>query len=234
MGMFEYTLDGHAALVTMNSGENRFNFEFIAAFLDLLDELENQTPATVLVVKSAHEKIWSNGIDLDWLVPAVAGNPKAARTFPLALMKLLRRVLTYPMVTIAAINGHVFAGAVVLACAFDFRFMRSDRGFFCVPEVDIQIPFMPGMEAILRKAIPRYKLIEMQLSGGRYTASECEAHHVVVKACHLDDLMDEVMTFARGYNKDRKVVGIMKQVSYKAILDVMDTEDEPYLEANRP
>ena len=33
--------------------------------------MEHHTEATVLVVKSAHEKIWCSGINLDWLVPAV-------------------------------------------------------------------------------------------------------------------------------------------------------------------
>ena len=83
----------------------------------------------------------------------------------------------------AAINGHAFAGGAIMACAFDFRFMRSDRGYFCFPEVDIQIPFMPGMDAILKKALPTSLVLEAQLTGKRYTAAELEAQRVVLKAC---------------------------------------------------
>ena len=72
MAKFEYELDEHVAVVTMNSGENRFNFSFFEAFSEILDKVENDTDANVLVVKSSHEKIWSNGIDLDWLGPAIA------------------------------------------------------------------------------------------------------------------------------------------------------------------
>ena len=35
----------------------------------------------------------------------------------------------------------------VLALAHDLCVMRSDRGYFCLPEVDLGIPFTPGMNA---------------------------------------------------------------------------------------
>ena len=154
MALFEYQLDDHVALVTMNHGENRFTYDSLDAFEGLLEEIEQKTRATVLLVKSAHEKIWSNGIDLEWLLAEMGRNPEAGTRFPERLMQFLRRLLTYPLITVAAINGHAFAGGAIMACAFDFRFMRTDRGYFCFPEVDIQIPFMPGMDAILKKALP--------------------------------------------------------------------------------
>jgi len=123
--------------------------------MDLLDEIEQQTRATLLLVHSAHEKIWSNGIDLEWLLAETGRNPDAGRRFPERIMALLRRLLTYPLTTVAVINGHAFAGGAIMACAFDFRFMRSDRGYFCFPEVDIQIPFLPVWTPYSRRPCPR-------------------------------------------------------------------------------
>ena len=72
MPKFNFEMDEQVAILTMDNGENRFNFKFFEGFSEVLDKIENETDARVLVVKSAHEKIWSNGIDLDWLGPAPA------------------------------------------------------------------------------------------------------------------------------------------------------------------
>jgi len=230
MGIVDYTLDDHVAIVTMNSKDNRFNLTFLKAFMDVLDKIENETNASAIVVWSAHEKIWSNGIDLDWLFPAVENEgPEAAKKFFTELMGFLRRILTYPMITIAAINGHTFAGGALLACAFDFRFMRSDRGFFCLPEIDLKIPFLPGMDAIMKKAMPT-KYLEMQFTGARLTAQECEKHGIVRKACHLDSLMDETLAFAKSMNKDRKALETMKLTTFTEILKILNEADPGHIE----
>jgi len=71
MSLIKYKMDDNVAIVTLNSGENRFNPEFLDAFLNILDEIENNKDANVLIVLSSHEKIFSNGIDLEWLLPYV-------------------------------------------------------------------------------------------------------------------------------------------------------------------
>jgi len=234
MALIEYELDENVAVVTMNSGENRFNLLFLDEFLSVLDTIENDTDANALVVRSAHEKIFSNGIDLDWLVPFIQKNDlDTVKKFLYTMTSLFKRLLIYPMPTIAAITGHAFAGAAILCCAFDFRFMRSDRGFFCFPEVDLGIPFLPGMIAIAKKAIPMYKLEEMKYTGKRLTAYECEEHHIVMKACHINDLMSEVLSFAKGLNKRREVIREMKKGMYKDIVRVMDVEDPPVIESTK-
>ena len=233
MSPIEYRLEERVAVVTMNSGENRFNPEFLEAFEGLLDEIEHRTEATALLVGSAHEKIWSNGLDLEWLQCESVRDPDAAVGISQRLTRFLRRLLTYPLITIAAINGHAFAGGAIMACAFDFRFMRTDRGYFCFPGVDLGIAILPGMDAILKKALPVPLVLEAQLTGKRYTALELEARQVVVKACPINDLLPEALAFARSQNKSREILGTMKEVTFKNILRVMDIEDPAHLEALR-
>ena len=234
MAKIDYTLDESVAVVALNDGENRFNPDFLNAYLAVLDEIEQQTEARTLVVHSTHAKIFSNGIDLEWLVPVIQkGDIPAAKDFFFLLNKLLLRLVTYPAVTIAAITGHAFAGGAIMACTFDFRLMRSDRGFLCLPEVDLGIPFLPGMNAILAKAIPHYKLEEMQYTGCRLTAEDCERHHIIRKACHISDLLDETLTFARSLNKKRAIVQEMKMRLNRPIIQAIEVEDIPYIESGK-
>jgi enoyl-CoA hydratase/carnithine racemase len=234
MSLVEYELDGETALLTMNSGENRFNMAFLNEYLKALDEIEQITEANTLVVRSAHEKIFCNGIDLDWLMPIVqAHNAGAVREFCFTLNHLLRRILLYPMPTIAAITGHAFAGGAIMTCCFDFRFMRSDRGFFCFPEVDIGIPFWPGMVAMVKKAIPAYKLDELYYLGTRLTGSQCEEHHMVMKSCPMEELMPTVMAFAKSLHKNRKYYLAQKERMNAHIINIIDEEDPKVIEAAR-
>jgi len=234
MGAFEYSVDNSVAIITMNSDENRFNPMFLKGFLKVLDQVERENSVRTVVVRSAHEKIFSNGIDLEWLVPVIQKNDlKAAKKFFFQLNELFKRLVTYPMITIAAINGHAFAGGAIMACAFDFRFMRSDRGFFCFPEVDLGIPFLPGMNALLKKAIPMHKVEEMQYTGSRLTAYDCHEHHIILKACPLNELMDDVLEFAHGLNKERKIIREMKLRLNREIVRIMDVEDAPYIDSGK-
>lgn len=230
--MIEHRYDEHVAIITLNEGENRFNPEFIKSILEVLDEIENESDAQTLVVQSAHEKIFSNGLDLEWLAPVIQNKEmKIAKEFFYSLDYLYKRTLTYPLITIAAITGHAFAGGAIWTCAFDFRLMRKDRGYLCFPEVDLGIPFLPGMLALMKKAVPNYLLENLFLTGARLTADECEKHHIIEKSCHIDTLLDEAMTFAKSIKKERKVVKELKSRAYKDIVYTFDVEDVPYIES---
>lgn len=230
MGLVDCSIEEHVALVTFNAGENRFNPPFLEAFLNTLDDIEHDSAATTMVVTAAHEKIFCNGIDLEWLQPTLAGEPAAVKRFLYQLNTIFKRLVTYPLVTIAAISGHAFAGGAILCCAFDFRLMRSDRGYFCLPEVDLGIPFLPGMNALLNNAIEPWLLREMQLTGVRLTAEQCRAGHLVRQICPGDQLLEQALVFARSIHKKRSTVAELKKRLNSRIVHALDVEDAAYIE----
>lgn len=232
MSFLDFQVDGSVAVITMARGENRFNPMFIRDFMAVLDEVEHRTDAKTAVITSAHEKIFSNGLDFDWFHPIVQNRDNAAfRAFFYDLNALFKRLVTYPLITVAAISGHAFALGAIVCGAFDFRFMQTGRGYFCLPAIDLGLPFYPGMMAVLRKAIPAYKLEEMILTGVRLTAEECETHHIIRKALPPETLMNEVLAYTDSLAKKREVVREMKTRWNKAILHAIAVEDPPYIEA---
>ncbi len=232
MSLVEYELDGQVAVLTWNSGENRYNPDFLQAHLDVMAEIEAETDARVLVVKSADKKIWCNGIDLDWLAPVIfAGDKKRVKNFFFMINDFFKSFLTSPMITVGCINGHAFAGGAMAASVCDYRYMRSDRGFLCIPEVDLGMRFIPGMMAVLKNSIPGHMIKDMALSGRRLTAEQCVDAGIVQKACHLDTLFDETMAFAKTLIKERDVVAAIKRDLYSEVLNVIDTQDPPVLHA---
>src|SRR5690242_12884360 len=89
----------------MKSGENRFNQQFLDALNGALDQVERSSePAALVTVGEG--KFYSNGLDLEWMASVGAGQfQKSLRD----VHQLLGRMLGFPLITVAALNGHTFA-----------------------------------------------------------------------------------------------------------------------------
>lgn len=98
MAKVEFILDEKVAVVSLNDGENRFNPEFLEAFLRVLDTIEQETEARTLVVRATDEKIFCNGIDLNWIAPLLkSGEKEPIKAFLFKLNDLFKRIILYPM-----------------------------------------------------------------------------------------------------------------------------------------
>jgi enoyl-CoA hydratase/carnithine racemase len=232
MAVVEWRKDGAVAVLVMNTAENRHNPSFANGMLQALDEIEADQEIKSIVLSSSDKKNWSLGIDLNWMTEALGRNDtQAIKDFMYALNKLFKRILTIPIPVIAAVNGHAFGDGAILVCTCDFRFMRGDRGFFCFPEVDINIPFLPGMLAMMKKAMPYYKLEELVYSGKRAGGKELEECRMMMKACDgEEELMKEAVAYARTFAKGRKIFYEHKWRLNRHIVEIMDKEDPAYIE----
>lgn len=224
---------GGTAIITMARGENRHNPEFAAELLAALNAAEADAGVTAIVLASADPKSFSLGIDIDWMSKAFADQKlEDIKKFMYDMNEVFKKLFLIPIPTIAAVGGHAFGNGAILSCACDFRFMRKDRGFFCFPEVDLGIPFLPGMIGFCRKAIPEYKFIEMKLTGKRYGGEELAANNVVLKACDgPEDLMKSALEFAATFAKKRGIFGEHKKRLNKHIVEIMEKEDPAIIDS---
>jgi len=233
MAVIEWKKEGGVAVVTMCNGANRQNQEFAKQMNRCFDEILEDTGLSSVILTSSDEKNFSQGIDIEWMgLKMQEQDFETIKSFMYGMNGIFKRILLMPIPVIAAINGHAFGNGAILACACDFRFMRMDRGFFCFPEVDVSIPFLPGMIAFVRKAIPEYQFYEMLLSGKRMTADLLAASNVIIKACdNQEDLMSEAMSLASGFMKKRGIFGELKKRIHKDLVHTIDTQDPAYIDA---
>ncbi len=229
MPIMTWIKDETVAIITMTNGENRQNLVFAKTLNAMLDEIIADKTISALIITSNDEKNFSQGIDVMWIMDHMQKNEhQPVIDFINEMDNVFKKLLLYPVPVIAAINGHAFGNGSIMSCACDFRFMRSDRGFFCFPEVNIGIPFRWGMNAFVKKAIPLHILSQMQFTGNRYTAPELEKHNIIVKACaNQEDLMASAIAFAKTLQKKRGILGEMKKRLYNDIIKVLDADFMP-------
>lgn len=227
------TYTGDVAILTMQSGENRHNPLFAKEMLSALETIKSNESCKAMVITSNDDKCFSLGIDTDWLMPAMkAGRTEEIKLFMYDMDEVFKTLLLFPLPVIAAINGHAFGNGAILACACDFRFMRSDKGFFCFPEVDLSIPFLPGMIEFVKKAMPYHRFNEMKLSGRRVSGKELENDHVVEKAYETQEaLMEGALNYAKSFDKKRGIFGEHKKRLHKHIIETIDKENAALIDA---
>ncbi len=234
MEIVKWEKNESVALINMCNNANKMNLEFVNQMDRCLEQILEDEEVFSIVITSFDEKNFSQGIDLEWVMQQSQDKDfDSIKAFLLGMNEVFKKLLLMPMPVIAAINGHAFGDGAMLACCCDFRFMKQDKGFFCFPEVDINIPFLPGMIKFVRKAIPEHQFNQMILSGKRCGAKELYENHVLVKACKdKEELYEDAMAFAKTFSKPRKIFGVLKERMHKDIVKVMDTEDVKEIEAS--
>lgn len=207
--MIELEQVGPIWVMRFGSGENRFNETFIDDLNDSLDRVEGSGLPTALVTTGAG-KFYSNGLDLEWL-----GTAGDAAGFLDEVHRVLVRVLLFPAVTVAAVNGHAFAAGAMLATAHDFMIMRSDRGYWCLPEVDLGLPLTPVMHGVVSARPPHSTLHEAITTGRRYDAEAAVAAQVALESAPETEVVSKAIALATELSgKNPTVVATHKRLMY--------------------
>jgi enoyl-CoA hydratase/carnithine racemase len=185
--------EGDVFVLRFDDGENRFSPGFLDAVQDALDTVEKAEGPRALVTAGTG-KFYSNGLDLDWL----GAHSDQFESYLGRVHELFARLLALPMPTVAAVNGHAFAGGGMLMLAHDFSVMRTGRGYFCLPEVDLGMSFTPGMNELIRSRLPGLTAHEAMLTGRRYTAEEAQAAGIVTQVAPEEEVLTAAVARAAG------------------------------------
>ncbi|QKG26632.1 enoyl-CoA hydratase-related protein [Actinomadura verrucosospora] len=215
--MIDLRRDGDVHVLRFDDGENRFSPDFLSAVEGALDTVEKSEGPGALVTTGTG-KFYSNGLDLDWL----GAHRDEFEPYLGRIHALYARLLELPMPTVAALNGHAFAGGGMLALAHDFAVMRTDRGYFCLPEVDLGMTFTPGMNALIGARLPKRTAHEAMVTGRRYTADQAMAAGIVQRTADEAGVLPAALELAGSLaGKDGRVVGRIRADLFRPALEAL-------------
>lgn len=222
--------------------DNRLTHKFIAEGLllalshveqrwaEMLNSGESDQGAALISTggTDAGAKIYSNGLDFEKAI-------EDPNFFDTHLNNLYEKLLTFPIPTVAAINGHAFAAGFGLACAHDYRVMNAKRGYLCMNEIDFGAPLPHGLQqALASKIADQRTMRKIVLEGHRFSAQEAfDQGFVDHLADSPQDTLDKATQLAGRLKIKAKMNawGANKEVVYAQAIKVCRTKHDVATEA---
>lgn len=188
------------------------------------NDKEGGRGALILVGNRGQNKFFSNGLDYD----NVIRDPNFQFNFFSHVMNpFYRRVLTFPIPTVAAINGYCYAAAMTLSLCCDYRVMTDGsnrRTCICMNEIHFGAGWPYSIAAITRTKVPDARVQrKIALEGHRFTPQEAldagivdflvpgDTEAVITKAQQVGESMSN-MTKAGAW-------GVIKRDLYRDLLE---------------
>lgn len=215
--MNELKTEGDVRVLDFPATENRVEPALLDALEAALDEVERAEGPAALVV-AGEGKYFSTGLDLEWM----EANANGVDELIARLHVVLARLLVAPLPTVAALNGHAYAAGALLAFAFDERVMRADRGFLCLPEVDIGVGLTPGLARLAAVRTTPRVAVGTILQGRRYGGEEAVAAGLAEAAVPLENVRATAVERAAALTgKAGPTLGVVKRNLYADVVEAL-------------
>ncbi|CDW77360.1 enoyl-hydratase [Stylonychia lemnae] len=189
--------------IVMNKQDNKATVPWLKKFISLIDKVEDTKGPDCLVTVATGPKIYHTGFDLDEWVQ----NPIQQHEAFILFNQLAARIMTCNVPTMTVVNGHAFAGGLLFALAHDHRIMRTDYGFTCLSELNIDFPLPEQYGDILRATLPP-ETVRHMLYGFRYNGQK-SLEMKIVNQLYQDrqDMFNQIL----GFKKDYGPKGLFRQ-----------------------
>ena len=210
--MINLSSNGDIYILTMNNDSNTICLDWQEQMLEALDKMERHCGEGTALVMTGEGKFFSNGVNIEAMNKL---DTSGVKKFAKAMLEIHRRMMVLPFPTVAAINGHAFAGGAFLAMSLDYRIMREDRGWICISEVDAGVAIPAPMMNILNAKLPPATARDAVLTGKRYTAEEAIIAGVVDSKAASETLLDKAAELATTLaSKEPGIFKTLKQTLY--------------------
>ena len=188
MSFVTYTAEGAVGTIAVNRPQalNALNSEVLEDLGRALDQVD-QSVIRCLIITGTGEKSFVAGADIGEMSSL---NEEEGKAFSKKGNDLFRRIETFPIPVIAAVNGYALGGGCELAMSCDFR-IASENAVFGQPETGLGItPGFGGTQRLARLIGPGYAK-QMIYTARNIKADEALRIGLVNKVVPLADLLAE-------------------------------------------
>jgi enoyl-CoA hydratase/carnithine racemase len=184
------SVEAHVATITLNRPEQRnpLSATMLRDLATAFRWCRQEPEVRVTVLTGAGDRVFCAGADLNSFDGDMTDLERHRSRDLFVDLFTLMESLGKPIV--GRINGHALAGGIGLACACDLL-VSTDTATFGTPEINVGIwPMM--IQAILSRNIPRKVLLEMEMLGDRWTATQLQGVGVINRVVPHDQLDNAV------------------------------------------
>lgn len=218
MGFVTYEQKEFVGVITINRPKalNALNAEVLEDLEKVIDEV-NLEETRCLIITGAGEKSFVAGADI-----AAMSNmtQEEGRAFAAKGNAVFRKIETFPIPVVAAVNGFALGGGCELSMSCDIR-LAADTAVFAQPEVSLGITAGFGGTQRLARIIGVGKAKELLYTTGKIKAEEALSLGLVNAVYPLEELMDAAMKLA---GKIARNAPIAVRATKKAINDGLQVD----------
>lgn len=201
------------------AGEGRFNPETLGQFDDAITAAIADDDCQILLLLG-EGKNFSQGLDLDYLMAS------GDKQFTELCMRVLARLLDAPFPVVSLVTGHAFGLGAMIVLASDYSVMRSDRGFFCLPEVDLNMTLTVRMNELVCSKLSPKAIRACLLTGERVTADRALELDIIDGVATLEDLEAlGLATAAPMMGKNRRSLAGLKRGFNQPIIELIESDE---------
>ncbi|NOG46020.1 MAG: enoyl-CoA hydratase/isomerase family protein [Calditrichaeota bacterium] len=168
---------------------NALNRPLLEELFSTFNELEKDKQCRLVVLRSATDKAFCSGVDLDQLLSFKS--IEEARSFALMFDETMIRLLKFPKPIIAAIDGLAFGGGFALASAADLRII-TENGKIAFPAGRLGAVLPPALTFMLNALVGIGISRDLLMTGRVVNADESFRLRLVNRLVNSSDIENSI------------------------------------------
>jgi Delta3-Delta2-enoyl-CoA isomerase len=222
---FAWTVRDNVAQITLDDGKvNAMTLAFFEGLGAALDRAERERPGALVI--AGRPRVFSAGLNLK-VLPTLP--PDELRRTMVAFGRVMLRVFTFPIPTVAAVTGHAIAGGAMLAFACDLRVMAEGPFRLHLNEVAIGLPLPSWAIVLAHSAIPPRRQTEAILHARPYSPDEALDRNIIHGVASAERLLEEAHALAEPLRALDQAAYAVAKARHRALevkwaSDLLETE----------